>query len=419
MKLAELSPLPLPPDPRLPDEVLMGPGARAGLRDVVERLGPKPFFFADPETWAASGLAGKAWLLPPHPHADEETADRVAEAAAGASGLVAVGSGTINDLGKCAAESLGCEFAILATASSMNGYASAIAAIVARGLKTTRPARPARVIVLDTEILAAAPKALTRAGLGDLISKPVSDTDWWLSDRLEGTGYDTLPGAIVEHAVRRATASAAGLMKGDATAHMALAEALVLSGVAMVVAGSSAPASGGEHLLSHLWDMEALQAGREVRLHGAQVGVATCISAALYQRLIRLKRPDFRSPGAWAVEEARIRKDHGRLADTILDQARRKHARAEQRLAFLRDRWAELRDEMAERALPTPAEVRAPLVACGAPNTLADLGTDRADGARVLRLARDIRDRVTVLDLGFDLGILPGSSDDIVSEAGA
>lgn len=418
MKLAELSPLPLPADPRLPEEVLLGPGTRAGLRDLMDRLGPKPFVFGDPHTWKAAGLPGQAWLLPAHPHADVETADRVAQAARGATGLVAVGAGTINDLGKCAGESLGCDFVIVATAASMNGYASAIAAIVDRGLKTTRPARPARTLVLDTEILAAAPAELTRAGLGDLISKPVSDTDWWLSDKLERTGYDTLPGAIVDHAVRRATASAAGLMTGDATAHVALAEALVLSGVAMVVAGSSAPASGGEHLLSHLWDMEALLEGRETRLHGAQVGVATCISAALYQRLIRLKRPDFRSPGPWAEEEQRIRSEHGGLADIVLDQARRKHARAEQRLALLRDCWNELRDEMAERSLPTPAEIRAPLVACGAPNTLADLGSDRAEGARVLRLARDIRDRVTVLDLGFELGILPRAADDVVREAG-
>jgi len=418
MKLSDLSPLPLPPDPRLPEEVLLGPGARTGWKDAVERLGDRPFFFGDPHTWPAGGLPVKPWLLPAHPHADEETAARVADAAGNASGLVAVGSGTINDLGKCAAEAIGCDFIIVATAASMNGYASAIAAIVAGGLKTTRPARPARVIVLDTEVLAAAPAALTRAGLGDLISKPVSDSDWWLSDKLEGTGYDTLPGAIVDHAVRRATASAAGLMTGDAGAHMALAEALVLSGVAMVVAGSSAPASGGEHLLSHLWDMEALQAGHEIRLHGAQVGVATCISAALYQRIIRVRRAELMRPPPWAEEEARIRKEHGHLADIIMEQARRKHSRAQQRLTLLSDRWPELRDELGERALPTPAEIRAPLAACGAPNTLAGLGSDRADGARVLRLARDIRDRVTVLDLAFDLGILPGAADDIIAEAG-
>ncbi|MCA9525412.1 MAG: iron-containing alcohol dehydrogenase, partial [Myxococcales bacterium] len=398
MKLADLCPLPLPDEPRLPEEVLLGPGARAGLGAQVDaRLGERPFRFGDPDTWRAADLGRPDWLLPRHPHADEQTAEQVARKAEGASGLVAVGSGTINDLAKCAAELLGIDFVVVGTAASMNGYASAIAAIVAGGLKTTRAARPARAIVLDTELLAAAPAALTRAGLGDLISKPVSDTDWWLADRLEGTGYSTLPGDIVERAYRRATAAAGGLMAGSPEAYMALGEALVLSGVAMVVAGSSAPASGGEHLLSHLWDMEALAEGREVRLHGAQVGVTTCISAAIYQRLIRIRQADLVPCKPWIEEERRLYAEHGALAPTLIEQARRKHARTEARLAKLSDGWKELRDEMGERRLPTPAELRAPLLACGAPASLRDLGSSRADGARVLRLARDIRDRLTVL----------------------
>ncbi|MCA9528329.1 MAG: hypothetical protein KC549_18720, partial [Myxococcales bacterium] len=62
--------------------------------------------------------------------------------------------------------------------------------------------------------------------------------------------------------------------------------------------------------------------------------------------------------------------------------------------------------------------LRAPLLACGAPASLRDLGSSRADGARVLRLARDIRDRLTVLDVAFDLGLLPGAADDLLVEAG-
>jgi glycerol-1-phosphate dehydrogenase [NAD(P)+] len=300
----------------------------------------------------------------------------------------------------------------------MNGYASGIAALISGGLKITAPARPPRAIVLDTDVLARAPLALTRAGIGDLLSKPVSDSDWWLSDRLEGTGYGELPGRIVDAAVAEASARAAGLATGDAAAQAALGRALVLSGVAMVVAGSSAPASGGEHLLSHLWDMEALAAGRETRLHGAQVGVATCISAALYQRLLRLDRPSFTEPPPWAEEEARLRAEHGALAPSVLGPAKRKHGRAAERIAWLRDHWPELRDALAARRLPTPAEVRAPLAACGAPHTLAMLGEDRANAARVFRLARDIRDRVTVLDVAWELGVLPGAVDAVLDESG-
>lgn len=419
MRLVDLCPVPIPADPRLPEEVFIGPGARAELPAVIARhLGERVFWLADPDTWAASGLDGDPWLLEAHPHADDVTVDRVVAASTGCSGILAVGSGTINDLAKKAAAAHGVGFVILATASSMNGYASAIAAILAGGLKTTQPAPPARAIVIDTDIVGRAPAALTRAGLGDLLSKPVSDSDWWLADQLEGSGYSTLPGALVDHAVQAASDAASGLMSGDADAHAALATALVLSGVAMVVAGSSSPASGGEHLLSHLWDMEALIAGDETRLHGAQVGVTSCISAAIYQRLLQLDAPDFREPPAWTDEAARIEAEHGALATVVLPQAQTKHARAGDRLATLRARWPLIREGLRERGLPTPAEVRAPLAACGAPSTLAELGVDRADAARVLRLARDIRDRVTVLDVAFALGVLPDAAEAILDEAG-
>ena len=250
------------------------------------------------------------------------------------------------------------------------------------------------------------------------MSKPVSDSDWWLANQLEGSGYSTLPSTIVDHAVDEAIAHAAGLSAGIPEAHGALGMALVLSGVAMVVAGSSSPASGGEHLLSHLWDMENLVAGRPTRLHGAQVGVATCISAAIYQRLLRMDAPLFTTPGRWTDEAERIRADHGPLADAILGPAERKHARADARLSVLRDRWTEIRDGLVERQLPTPEDIRAPLAAAKAPHRLEDLGISRQDAARVLRCARDIRDRVTVLDVAFEVGLLPNAIDEILDEAG-
>ncbi len=421
MKLTDFVPVPLPAGHPLPEEVRVGPGRRAELADVAARhLAGTWLRVGDPDTLAAAGdpLPDlEMFRLERHPHADDETVARAVAAARGAGGLVAIGSGTVNDVAKRAAHELGIPYVVLGTAASMNGYASGIAALLSRGLKITAPARPPRAILLDTDILAAAPLALTRAGLGDLLSKPVSDSDWWLADRIEGTGYSTLPSLVTDAAVADATAHAAGLATGDRDAHAALGRALVLSGVAMVVAGSSAPASGGEHLLSHLWDMEALAAGRETRLHGAQVGVATCISAALYQRLLRAT-PVFTEPPPWEDEAARLHAEHGALADSVLGPAKRKHDRAAARVALLRDRWPEIRDGLAARKLPTPAEVRAPLAACGAPNTLEHLGISRADAARVLRIARDIRDRVTVLDVAFEIGVLPRAIGDVLDDAG-
>ena len=434
MKLEELCPLPLPNTNAvgsLPREVFIGPAVADTIAGIIRRhAGPSVLLVCDPDTRVAAEQRGveidklaervDVVKLGAHPHADDAHIALVAGKAreVAPDGLVAVGSGTVNDIVKKAASELELPFVVVGTAASMNGYASGIAAILSRGLKTTVPAWPARAIALDTRILADAPPALAQAGLGDLLSKPVSDSDWWLGDQIEGGGYSDFPGALVEHAVREATAAAAGLPRGDNAAYEALARALVLSGVSMVVAGSSSPASGGEHLISHLWDMEALAAGRSTRLHGAQVGVATCITASLYQALIRLDSPALTTPPPWSIETDRIRSDHGRLASALIGPAESKHARAEARVARLRDHWPEYRDHLSAARLPTPAQVRAPLQAAGAPHTLDALGISRADAARALRLARDIRDRVTVLDVAFELGLLPGAVDEILDAAG-
>ena len=186
----------------------------------------------------------------------------------------------------------------------------------------------------------------------------------------------------------------------------------------MVVAGTSSPASGGEHLLSHLWDMDALLAGQPVRLHGAQVGVATILSTALYQRLSALKRPVFRDPTSWETEEARIRADFGPLSEAVLPEARAKHKGSMGRICDLEVFWNEIREELTTFGIPTPDDVKQPLIRAGAPCTLADLGLSREDAHRALRIARDIRNRYTVLDLAYELGVFPAAIDDVIEDAG-
>jgi len=421
MKLSELCPVALPEND-LTVDIIIGTDIKDEIEGIAKsHLGSRPMTVSEPDTLAACGefeTVGRGFSLPQHPHADDETVEHVRHALSPCSGALAIGSGTVNDLVKRASQLNNTPYIVMGTAASMNGYASGIAAILSNGLKTTVPARPPRAIILDTHILANAPARLTQAGLGDLISKPVSDSDWWLADQIEGSGYSGLPSQIVDQAVSKAIDSARGLAQGDPAAHGALGEALILSGVAMVVAGSSSPASGGEHLISHLWDMENISQGKETRLHGAQVGVATCISAALYHTILATKSPQFCQAQPWSEVELRIRSEHGPLATAILDQAKRKHARAAERIQTLRDRWPSIRDGLAAREIPKPDAIRRALSLAGAPNTLAGLGETRENAQRVFRLARDIRDRITVLDLGFELGILPGAIDDVLDAAG-
>lgn len=429
MQLADLCPEPLPGGLDLPEEVIIGDGAIKRLPEVIHRfLGERILWVADPDTWQVyEKAANDSWgtieheplhLLPHHPHAAAAAADDLTTKADGMTGLVAVGSGTINDLTKIAAQQRELPYVALATAASMNGYASGIAAILKNGLKTTVPARPPRAIIMDTSILRSAPPEMTQAGLGDLVSVNVSIADWWLSDQLEGSGYNPSPGRLMIPVLQEVMRNAAGLKTGDAVVLEALARGLVLGGVAMVAAATSSPASGGEHLISHLWDMEALIDSRELNLHGTQVGVTTCICSALYQHLLALEHPVFTEPQSWEAEEQRIRLDHGALAEAVLEPARQKHQRAAARVSVLRERWPEIRSDLKAFGLLTPNKVRASLLEAGAGGTLKTLGISRSQASRALRIARDIRDRVTLLDLAFELGFFPEGIDRVLDQAG-
>ena len=167
MKLSELCPVALP-EADLPIDVSIGRGLRHHAHDFATQwLGSDALYLADNNTWNAAGLTGSnRFTLGEHPHADDRTIDIVVEQIQSTTGVFAIGSGTVNDLAKRACTIAEKPYIVLGTAASMNGYASGIAAILSQGLKTTVPARPPRAIILDTDILSAAPPKLTQAGLG-------------------------------------------------------------------------------------------------------------------------------------------------------------------------------------------------------------------------------------------------------------
>jgi glycerol-1-phosphate dehydrogenase [NAD(P)+] len=218
--------------------------------------------------------------------------------------------------------------------------------------------------------------------------------------------------------MEKATADPLAIRNRSPHAHGALSEALVLSGVAMVVAGSSSPASGGEHLISHLWDMESLALGKAKYLHGAQVGVTTCLSAAIYALLNALDTPMWQPHITTSEEVRRIRRDHPVLSETILDQALTKHARGAKRLDMLKSNWTEIQTGLRARKIPDPTYFRSLLEQAGAPAAFSDFNLSRQDARRTLAVAKDIRNRFTVLDLAAAAGLLPDHAETILQRAG-
>lgn len=326
---------------------------------------------------------------------------------------VAVGSGTINDIVKAAAHKAKIPYIVCATAASMNGYPSSIVALMSGGVKTTSPAAPPIAVIADTKVLASAPMEMIQAGLGDLISKPVSTSDWRLASLVKGEYFCELPSLIVEEALNKAVEHAPKLKTRDKQACKALMEALVLSGFSMVIAGSSSPASGGEHLLSHYWDMTAHINNRKQNLHGAQVGVATIISATFYEKISQLQAKHInidkllKNYPTRKQEEQRIKLQHGSLAEEVLKHYRKKYIgknakKAE--LEWIKQNWKTILRII--KAAPSPSFFRNILKKAGAPTQPHQLGLSPNEVKKAILLGKDIRARYTVLDLAHDLGLL-------------
>lgn len=394
----------------------------------------------DEQTWAAAGertvaaldAAGqrwKRWNAPPpaggrEPVCDEDTvaACRDAIRAEGATAALAIGSGTLNDVAKFGAYKAGIYAGCIATAPSMNGYTSGIAAVLSDGVKTTQPCTPTRVVIGDVEVLAEAPARMIWSGIGDLASKPVSNADWIVANRLTGSTHSTEAAKVIDASWKLLEGVAPGLAVRDRDAVERLSASLILSGFAMTVAGNSAPASGGEHLISHYIDMVAVAEGSEHDLHGVQVGVGTVTAAFLYEKLMALD-PGSIDPASladalapWEEHESLIRERFGSLAPAVLDHAKKGYPERktlEERLRRLRELWPELVEEL-RGTLRSPEAIEAELVSAGGPVRYKDLGISRERAYRAVAHSRDIRARYTILDLVWELGYLEAWAEEAV-----
>jgi glycerol-1-phosphate dehydrogenase [NAD(P)+] len=248
-------------------------------------------------------------------HADEETVSAARKATAGAGCVVTIGSGTITDIGKVST-SIGTPLVAVQTATSVNGYADSFSVLLRRGVKRTSASRWPDTLLIDPAILRAAPPELNRAGVGDLMAMFTATADWYLAsavsdachlDTAAARGephYNATVAGIVRAHGGRLLALATGLAAdSDAMAVPAghdvsaetqpadgldeLARILTLSGIAMGVAGSTAPASGMEHAVSHLLEMAATARAERASFHGTQVGVASVVAAATWAHVRR------------------------------------------------------------------------------------------------------------------------------------
>jgi glycerol-1-phosphate dehydrogenase [NAD(P)+] len=342
-------------------------------------------------------------VLPARPHADTATIDKLKLPECDA--VIAVGSGTINDLCKMAALRAKVPQLTFATAPSMNGYTSVSASITEAGLKRSVRASAPLGVFFDLRVLAAAPVRMIRAGLGDSACRSTAQADWLLAHLLgvtSGQPYREAPFALLAADEAQLFAEPAALVAGDLAAMRSLVRTLVLSGCGMTIANGSFPASQGEHMLAHYAELVKPEDARDT-FHGEQTGVTALVMAQLQGEILAHDKPPVMH--ATAIDHAGVLSHFGAAAGELcwaeFAPKRLDAAAAEARTALLAREWTAIRTRIEAIRVAGPV-LRAALVAAGAPVSPNDLGWSPMDIAGAMRFARATRNRYTFLDLFGD-----------------
>lgn len=201
--------------------------------------------------------------------------------------ILAVGSGSINDICRMVSYRLGLEYGICGTAPSMDGYASVVAPLLVGKTKTVYQCSIARHIIIDTAICKDAPYELLTAGVGDMIGKYIAILDWELSAMHTGEYYCENIANSVLRATKECIDEAYTLSERKPKSIEKILNGLLTSGMGIAYSGSSRPASGTEHMIGQTWEIMDLESGRELQLHGHDVGAATFVAISMYKKLYR------------------------------------------------------------------------------------------------------------------------------------
>lgn len=413
---------------RFSAQVVVGSGAIDRLPEFLQKFEAKRvFLLSDQNTWAAAGekafsliqTAGIACVS----HCFYENTLEPDERAVGSAVMhfdwncdlvVAVGSGVINDIGKCVAAIAKLPYIIIGTAPSMDGYASATSSMTRDGLKISLNTKGADVIIGDTDVLCQAPLHMMKSGLGDILAKYVSICEWRIANLITGEYYCPQIAQLVRAALQQCVDRADGLLNREKEAVQAVFEALVISGVAMNYAGLSRPASGLEHYVSHCLDMRFVEFGTPMDLHGIQCAIGTRIAIGLYEKLKTIT-PDREKALAYVADfdyeswSRQLREFLGRGADSMiaLEKTEKKYdvQRHSARLESILAHWQELLQIIGEE-LPSYEDITALLDRIQAPKTLEDIGNSSDMIPIIVKCTKDIRDKYVLSRLCWDLGIL-------------
>lgn len=417
-------------------KVIIEKGAVRELPSLIgEYSGKKVFILSGQQSFSAAGksvlslvraagIAYTMYVYPNSPVIPEEHAvgaaimhfDRDCDC------VLAIGSGVINDIGKILAGTFKLPYIIVASAPSMDGFASATSSMEMDGLKVSLNSAFPWAVLGDTDILKNAPLPMLCAGIGDMLAKYISLAEWRIAHLIVGEYYCPLVAGLVEKALEKVVDAAPKLLERDEGAVKAVMEGMVIGGVAMNYAGLSRPASGMEHYFSHIWDMRALAFGNvKSDLHGIQCGIGTLLSLKAYEYLQSV-RPDRQKAAAHAASFDLASWNRG-LEDFIGPGAKAMVLREEKegkyrlaghasRLERIIDSWDEIQEII--RALPDYRDIYRLMASLHMPTDPRYLGYSDEDIGKCFSMTKDIRDKYIGSRLLWDLGELEQAKQELL-----
>lgn len=341
-------------------------------------------------------FSGSKLLIP-----DEAAIAAVEEKTDGIELLIGIGSGVIQDLCKYVSHDKNIPYMIFATAPSMDGYASSGAAMILKGMKVTVAAGVPKAIVADTKILKDAPFEMIAAGYGDIIGKYSALCDWKLSRAVNNEYFCTYIYDLTYKMIEKTLSLADGIIKRDEESIGVLTEALITVGILMSFAGSSRPASGSEHHLSHFFEITGILDDKEYFPHGIDVAYSTVITARLREQMLKKDFPDSKFVESKETYTEKMNEIYKSAADGCIQLQSKIGNYEKDRMSVYNAKKDEIRDILSE--VPSGDKIEAMLKPMGfdMDKFYNMYGIDKIKTA--VKYAKDLKDRYTVLWLNYDL----------------
>ena len=317
--------------------------------------------------------------------------------------ILGIGSGVINDLCKHVSFLHNMRYVIVATAPSMDGYASVGAALTLNDMKVTLNARVPYAIVAESKLVGTAPVDMIRSGYGDIVGKYSCLNDWKLAHLLTGEYFCENVYNTVMEVVKRTENTADALLARDPDAIGQLMEGLVIVGIMMSYVGNSRPASGSEHHLSHFFEITGLLNNRPYYLHGIDVLYSAAVTAQLREKLLRIA-PPFDSfhldRTAWEAEIAKI---YTQAADGVVALQDKVGLYQSIDTALFAEKWNEVCKILSEAPSADTMKHYVESIGLDMGAFYRFYGDDVINNA--IRYAKDLKDRYSVLWICYALGV--------------